>query len=175
MFAGVHIFTRYLDEPLIACMHRIQGSTKIRSNLHSNWNKDLRILYEVLMRERCVQGSIMAITGIQFTSENFVSLWQHSGRQPQHGTLASQPYRTSQILQSNVGREVRAQITAADAETTVNAEATHEREMPWSGRQIVAFDGVVALTGQYPFGTWRISRSSEFRPVLILRNQNKPT
>jgi hypothetical protein len=66
MSAGVHVFTRYLDEPMIACMHHILVSTKFRSNLHSEWNKDLRILYQARVRERGAQGSIMAITGMQF-------------------------------------------------------------------------------------------------------------
>jgi hypothetical protein len=135
MSAGVHVFTSYLDEPMIACMQRIQGSAKFRGNLFSDWNKDLRILYGALVRERSVQASIMAITGMPFTSENFVSLW--SGRQSQ---------RTSQAPHSSVGREVPAQmtmaaITAADAERTVNAEAPRER--PWSALQIAAFGGSV--------------------------------
>jgi hypothetical protein len=143
MSAGVHVFTRYLDEPMIACMQRIQGSTKVRSNLHSDWNSDLRILYGALQRERSVQASIMAITGMHFTSENFVRLWQLQ--------------RASQILQSGVGREVPAQITAADAGTTVNAEAT---PVGWSAQQSAAMHMVGALSGQHPQGTWRISRSS---------------
>ena len=143
MSAGVHVFTRYLDEPMIACMQRIQGSTKFRSNLHTNWNSDLRILYGALQRERSVQASIMAITGMHFTSENFVRLWQLQ--------------RASQILQSGVGREVPAQITAADAGTTVNAEAT---PVGWSAQQSAAMHMVGVLSGQHPQGTWRISRSS---------------
>jgi hypothetical protein len=112
MSAGVHVFTRYLDEPMIACMQRIQGSNKLRSNFNCSWNQDLRILYEALQRERSVQASIMAITGMHFTSENFVRLWELSLPQPQ---------RTSQILQSSVGPEVSTQMTAADAETSANA------------------------------------------------------
>ena len=96
-----------------------------------------------------MQASIMAITGMQFTSENFVRLWEHSLPQPQ---------RTSQILQTSVGPEVPAQITAADAETSANAGASHA--LPWSARQIVAFEAVGALSGQHPRGTWRISRSA---------------
>jgi hypothetical protein len=142
MSAGVHVFTRYLDEPIIACMHRIQGSTKFRSNLHSDWNSDLRILYGALQRERSMQASIMAITGMHFTSENFVRLWQLQ--------------RASQILQSVVGREVPAQITAADAGTTVNAEAT---TVGWNAQQSAVMHMVV-VSGQHPQGTWRISRSS---------------
>ena len=149
MSAGVHVFTRYLDEPMISCMQRIQGSTKFRSNLGSHWNSDFRILYDALQRERSMQASIMAITGMQFTSENFVRLWEHSLPQPQ---------RTSQILQTSVGPEVPAQITAADAETSANAGASHA--LPWSARQIVAFEAVGALSGQHPRGTWRISRSA---------------
>ena len=149
MSAGVHVFTRYLDEPMISCMQRIQGSTKFRSNLRSHWNSDFRILYDALQRERSMQASIMAITGMQFTSENFVRLWEHSLPQPQ---------RTSQILQTSVGPEVPAQITAADAETSANAGASHA--LPWSARQIVAFESVGALSGQHPRGTWRISRSA---------------
>ena len=75
----------------------------------------------------------MAITGMEFTRENFVRMWEHSRRQPQS---------TSQILHGNVGREVSAQITAADAEANVNAEATLEREMPSSAWQILALDWV---------------------------------
>jgi hypothetical protein len=52
MSAGVHVFTRYLDEPMIACMHHILVSTKFRSNLHSEWNKDLRILYQARVARR---------------------------------------------------------------------------------------------------------------------------
>ena len=80
--AGVHVFTRYFDEPMIACMQRIQGSTKFCSNLNSSWNSDLRIVYEALLRERSMHASIMAITGMQFTSENFVRLWELSLPRP---------------------------------------------------------------------------------------------
>jgi hypothetical protein len=152
MSAGVHVFTRYLDEPMVACMQRIQGSTKFRGNLFTEWNKDLRILYGALTRERSVQASIMAITGMHFTTENFVSLWEQSQRTA----------RISQILQSSVGREVPAQITAAGAGTTVHAEATRSR--PWSDLQIAAFGGVGVLTRttdlEHPRGTWRINRSA---------------
>ena len=155
MSAGVHVFTRCLDEPMISCMQRIQGSNKLRSNFNCSWNQDFRILYDALQRERSMQASIMAITGMQFTSENFVRLWELSLPQPQ---------RTSQILQSSVGPGVPALITAADAEhmrsvISANAEAT-----PRSAEQIVAFDAVGVLTRttelEPPRGTWRISRSS---------------
>jgi len=136
MSAGVHVFTRYLDQPMIACMQRIQGSNKLRSNFNCSWNQDLRILYEALQREQSMQASIMAITGMHFTSENFVRLWELSLPQPQ---------RTSQISQSSVSPEVPAQMTAADAETFVDAEATHA--LPWSTRQILALDRVGARTG----------------------------
>jgi hypothetical protein len=95
MSAGVHVFMGYLDEPMIACMQRIQGSTKYVSNIFSEWNKDLRILYKARVRERSVQASLMAITGLEFTSENFVRLWEQSRRQPE---------RTLQILHISVGR-----------------------------------------------------------------------
>jgi hypothetical protein len=94
-----------------------------------------------------MQASIRAITGMQFTSENFVRLWELSLPQPQ---------RTSP--------GVPALITAADAEhmrsvISANAEAT-----PRSAEQIVAFDAVGVLTRtaelEPPRGTWRISRSS---------------
>lgn len=133
MSAGVHMFTRYLDEPMIACVQRIQGSTKFRSNVHTDRNSDFRILYDALQRERSMQASIMAITGMQFTRENFVRLWELSLPQPQ---------RTSQILHGSVGREVSAQITAADAEANGNAAATLEREMPSSAWHIIEFDVV---------------------------------
>ena len=113
MSAGVHVFTRYLDEPMIACMQRILVSTKFRGNLHTEWNKDLRILYQARVRERGAQGSIMAITGMQFTSENFLRLWRHS--------------HTSHISPSGVIGRIpggEAQITAADAETIADAETT---------------------------------------------------
>ena len=97
MSAGMHVFTRYFDEPMIACMQRIQGSAKFHSNLYSSWNSDLRIVYGALQRERSVQASVVAITGMQFTSENFVRLWELS---------LSQPQRTSQILPTSVGPEV---------------------------------------------------------------------
>jgi hypothetical protein len=112
MSAGVHVFTRCLDEPMISCMQRIQGSNKLRSNFNCSWNQDFRILYDALQRERSMQASIMAITGMQFTSENFVRLWELSLPQPQ---------RTLQILQSSVGPGVSTQMTAADAETSANA------------------------------------------------------
>jgi hypothetical protein len=73
----------------------------------------------------------MAITGMQFTSENFVRLWQLQ--------------RASQILESSVGREVPAQITAADAGTTVNADAT---PVGWSAQQSAAMHMVVNRSGR---------------------------
>jgi hypothetical protein len=37
---------------MIACMQRIQGSTKFRSNLHSDWNSDLRSSLGITTRRK---------------------------------------------------------------------------------------------------------------------------
>ncbi|NBX18597.1 MAG: hypothetical protein EBR09_14670 [Proteobacteria bacterium] len=114
MSAGVHVFSGYLDEPMLACMERIRGCNKFRSNLHADWNSDLRILSEKLQRERSVRASIMAVTGVEFTSENFLRLWEHS---------LPRPERTARMLRRSVG--LPAETTAADAGTSGSAEAAH--------------------------------------------------
>jgi hypothetical protein len=189
MSAGVHIFMRYLDEPMVSCMQRIQGSSKVRSNIGTEWNKDLRMLYESLIRETCVKRSILAITGMQFTSENFVSLWH-----AQHSLSASQAPRdmSSQNLQSRGENRFRrafrqgmaealpvalpvaalpvAAVPEAQLAATLLAEPSRAAAI---GAEPRLTDDYISIYGEYPQGAWFIemSNGTEFRPMLLRRQQ----
>lgn len=75
MSAGSHFFSKYMDEQMLTCLHRITMDKNRLTNVMSEWNKDFRLMYTVLSKHRNEAKRVLDSTGVELDATRFVKLF----------------------------------------------------------------------------------------------------
>ena len=75
MSAGTHFFSKYMDEQMLTCLHRITMDPNRLTNVMSEWNKDFRLMYKVLSRQRNEAKRVSDSTGVELDATKFIKLF----------------------------------------------------------------------------------------------------
>ena len=66
---------RDMDEQMLTCLHRITMDPNRLTNVMSEWNKDFRLMYKVLSRQRNEAKRVSDSTGVELDATKFIKLF----------------------------------------------------------------------------------------------------
>ncbi len=80
MSAGTSCFTTYFGDQMLGSMLRIFMSRRVHGNYPSANNRDFSVLFSKLSAKYEVEKSARAITGMDYTVQNFISLFREQNQ-----------------------------------------------------------------------------------------------
>lgn len=108
MSAGSICFADYFGDQMISSMLRIYKSRKVIANYPSGIHRDFSVLFVKLAAKYESEQSARAITGMDYTVHNFITLFREKDRQARKAQEAMQRERTWQDKRLELARIVHA-------------------------------------------------------------------